>query len=351
MLAAGFGTRLAPLTDTVPKPLLPVRGTTALEVTLDRLHRAGCEAVAVNLHHLGGAIRERLGGSFRDMPLVYSEEAEVLGTLGALAPLRDFFTGCDAAVLVNGDSLCRWPIARLLRRHRRRGAAATLLFTTAAEPALYGGGVAIDRKGRVVSFAPGDPEAEAAEKVRRRVFAGAHVLDPRLLARAPRRFSHIVHDLYEPLLAEGERLEAVTTGRPWYDLGTPRRYRDAAAEGGATPRWRRWVGRTWAAADARVDPAAHLRRTVVESGAEVAARARLRRTVLLPGAGVGEGAILDGCVVGFGARVPPGARVRRRLIVRRSAGGTVPAGSSVVADLVYVPLDPQKAPEARAAAG
>jgi NDP-sugar pyrophosphorylase family protein len=307
--------------------------------------------VAINLHHLGGAIRERLGTSFRDMPLVYSEEAEVLGTLGALAPLRDFFTGCEAALLINGDSLCRWPLPRLLRRHRRRGAAATLLFATAAEPALYGGGVAIDRKGRVVSFAPGDPAAEAAEKVRRRVFAGAHVLDPRLLARAPRRFSHIVHDLYEPLLAEGERLEAVATGRPWYDLGTPRRFRDAATEGGVTPRWRRGPRRTWTAAGARVDPSAHLGRTVVEAGAAVAARARLRRTVLLPGARVGEGAILDGCVVGFGAEVPAGARVRRRLIARRSAGGTVPAGSSVVADLVYVPLDPQEAPEARAATG
>lgn len=335
----------------MPKPLLPVRGTTAVEVTLDRLARAGCEAVAVNLHHLGGAIRERLGESFRDMPLVYSEEPEVLGTLGAFAPLRDFFAGCDAALLINGDSLCRWPISRLLRRHRRRGAAATLLFTTAADPALYGGGVALDRKGRVVSFASGDPEAEAAEKIRRRVFAGAHVLDPRLLARAPRRFSHVVHDLYEPLLAEGERLEGLATGRPWYDLGTPRRYRDAATEGGVTPRWRRRLGRTWTAGDARVDSTAHLGRTVVEAGARVAPRARLRRTVLLPGARVGEGAILDGCVVGFGAEVPAGARVRRRLIVRRSAGGTVPAGSSVVGELVYAPLDPRREPETRAAAG
>lgn len=334
----------------MPKPLLPVRGTTVVELTLERLARAGCEAVAVNLHHLGGAIRERLGESFRGMPLVYSEEPEILGTLGALAPLRDFFAGCDAAVLVNGDSLCRWPVARLLRRHRRRRAAATLLFTSRAEPALYGGGVAIDRKRRVVSFRPGNRAAEAEAKIRRRVFAGVHVLDPSLLSRAPHRFSHIVHDLYEPLLEEGGRLEAVSTRRLWYDLGTPRRFRDAAVDGGIAPRWHLWLRRTWVAPDARVDPSARLRSAVVEAGCEVAADARLRRTVLLPGARVGEGSSLGGCVVGPGAELPPATRVRRRLVARRSAGGSLPAGSSVVEDLVYAPLDPRKAPRPEAAA-
>jgi mannose-1-phosphate guanylyltransferase len=347
VLAAGYGTRLAPLTDALPKPLLPVRGRTLVELTLERLARAGCEAAAVNLHHLGGAIRDRLGASYHGLPLTYSEEPEILGTLGALAPLADFFAGCDAVVVVNGDSLCRWPIARLLRRHRARGAAATLLFAAGAPPALYGGGVAIDREGRVVSFRQGSPEGGAAApaggpgpRLRRRVFAGAHVLSPELLARAPERFSHVVYDLWEPLLGEGARLMAVTTRRPWYDLGTPRRLRDAAIEGGAGLKATRWLARTWVASGARVDRAARLRRSVVEAGAEVAAGARLRRTLLLPGARVGAGAALDGCVVGFGAEVPPEARVRQRMICRRTAGGSVPEGSSIVGDLVYAPLDP-----------
>jgi len=348
VLAAGYGTRLAPLTDHLPKPLLPVRGTTLVELTLERLARAGCEAVALNLHHLGGAIRDRLGGSYRGLPLTYSEEPGILGTLGALAPLRDFFAGCEAVVVVNGDSLCRWPIARLLRRHRRRGAAATLLFAGRAAPERFGGGVAVDRQGRVVSFRAraGEPDAERERgaKIRRRVFAGAHVLDPALVERAPERFSHLVHDLWEPLLEEGARIEAVTTGAPWYDLGTPRRYRDAATEGGVAPRGLRWLAREWAAPDARVERSARLRRSVVEAGASVGAGARLRRSLVLSGARVGPGAVLEGCVVGFGAEVPAGARVRQRLVCRRSAGGTVPTGSSVVGELLYAPLDPEKAP-------
>jgi mannose-1-phosphate guanylyltransferase len=320
----------------VPKPLLPVRGVTVAEVTLERLHRAGCEAVAINLHHLGGEVRRAFGDSFRGMPLVYSEEPEILGTLGALAPLADFFAGCDAAVMVNGDSLCRWPLSRLLRLHRRTRAAVTLLVSSRVDPAAYGGGIAVGPEGRVISFSPGkDPE-----KVRRRVFAGVHVLAPELLARAPERVSHVVHDLYEPYLAEGGTIHAWPTGRPWYDLGTPRRYRDAAIGGGVAPAPIRALRRSWVAPDARVAPSASLRRTVLEAASEVGAGARVRGSLVLPGARIGEGARLEGCVVGPGAELPPGTRVRGRLICRRTAGATLPAGSSVVGDLLYAPLDP-----------
>ncbi|MFP3942110.1 MAG: sugar phosphate nucleotidyltransferase, partial [Thermoanaerobaculia bacterium] len=278
--------------------------------------------------------------TFRGVPLVYSHEAELLGTLGALGPLREFFRACDAVVVVNGDSLCRWPVGRLLARHRRRGAAATLLFAGRAEPLRYGGGVAVGPRGRVVAFAPGDTAAEAERKIRRRVFAGAHVLSPELLERVPDGPGDFVSDLYRPLLAEGAELAAVVTGRPWFDLGTPRRYRDAATEGGITPRWLRRLRRTWVAAGTRTGRRVRLRRSVVEEGGELGSRVRLRRTLLLPGVRVGAGSRLEGCIVGPGATLPAGSRITRRLVCRRTAGGAVPPGSSVVGELIYTPLDP-----------
>jgi len=117
VLAAGFGRRLRPLTDWLPKPLLPVCGKPVVLHTLEALAAAGCEATALNLHHLGEPIRRRLGDDFEGMPLTYSEEPEILGTLGALYPLRDFIAGAEHLLIVNGDSLCRWPLAGLLRRH------------------------------------------------------------------------------------------------------------------------------------------------------------------------------------------------------------------------------------------
>jgi len=128
VLAAGEGTRLRPLTSFLPKPLLPVAGRPLIEHTLDRLAKVGCEAVAINLHHLGDAIRDHLGDDHQGMPITWSEERdERLGTLGALHPLRDFLRPAEVILLVNGDSLCAWPFSRLLRRHRDGGAAATLL--------------------------------------------------------------------------------------------------------------------------------------------------------------------------------------------------------------------------------
>ncbi len=367
VLAAGYGTRLAPLTDQVPKTLTPVRGTTPLELALRRLAAAGCEAVAVNTHHLGEAVRRAIGpqaaggGSgtsgedprWPGMEVRFSDEPEILGTFGALRPLTSFFAPADAVVVINGDSLCRWPIRGMLRRHRRRDAVATLLFTKSVDPRSYGGGVAVGKNGRVRSFDPPGAgraartgAADDEEKgLRRLVFAGAQVLSPDLLARVPQGPSETVPTLFRPLLQEGAHVAAFVSGRAWFDLGTPRRLRDAALAGGAPTGWLAWSPVTpgsWVAPGAEVVRGARITRTVVEDGAVVEAGARLRRCTVLPGARIAAGARLGGCVVGYGAVIPGTARVSARLICRRTADASVPAGASVVEDLIYAPLDPQR---------
>ena len=154
VLAAGRGERLRPLTATLPKPLLPVAGRPLLAHALERLRTAGCEAVAINLHHLGGQIREQFGDRFRGMPLVWSEEPELLGTAGALPPLRPFLEQAERVLVVNGDTLCRWPIEALLAAHARRQPAATLLVHRKADPRAFGGGVALEDDG-ITAFRPG----------------------------------------------------------------------------------------------------------------------------------------------------------------------------------------------------
>nr|HRC87119.1 nucleotidyltransferase family protein [Thermoanaerobaculia bacterium] len=157
VLAAGLGTRLRPLTASCPKPLLPVAGTPLLAHTLARLAEVGCEAVAINLHHLGEAIRGHFGDRFCGMELRYSPEPEILGTLGALGPLREFLGAAPSFLVINGDSLCDWPLAELLEAHGRAGTLATLLVSSRAEPSSFGGGIGLGEGGRVVRFtATGD---------------------------------------------------------------------------------------------------------------------------------------------------------------------------------------------------
>ena len=329
VLAAGLGTRLRPLTEEVPKPLLPVLGRTVVERTLDELVEVGCEAVALNLHHRGGAIEERLGASYRGMSLVYSWEEELLGTLGALAPLAEFFSPVREVLIINGDSLCRWPLSRLVRRHRERQARATFLLARRADAAEFGGGVGVGRRGRLVSFRPAGPSVEPAS--RRYVFAGAHLLERELLRGIEARPSDIVRELYEPLLQAGEPLATLTTGRRWHDLGTPGRYRHGLVD---------LVKRGhWISPEAQVDPSARLRRSVVEASAVVEADALVERSVLLPGAGLGRGARLKNSLLAFDTVLPAGATVEGQLVWTPRDGVTAGPDDTLLAGLAYRALD------------
>jgi NDP-sugar pyrophosphorylase family protein len=339
VLAAGLGTRLRPLTDVAPKPLLPVTGLPILGHTLQQLAAVGCEAAAVNLHHRGDQIRQRFGDSFAGMPLVYSEEPELLGTLGALHPLKEFLAKADLVLLVNGDSLCRWPLKKLIRRYQANGAQAALLLTAQAQPADFGGGVGIDRAGRILSFRPGDPEQ--GEVVRRHVFAGAHVISPRLLERVGPGRSDIVRDLYIPLLSEPEgKLTSLVTNRPWHDLGTPQRFLEGVVDW-ARPGWPERLWRqAWVSPEAVVEPGAKVRRSAVEADSKVGEGALVERSVLLPGSRVGKGSAVRESILGFGAAVPPGTWVERRIIMPQRAGYTPGLDDSVVGGAIFTPFGP-----------
>ena len=316
VLAAGLGERLRPLTLEIPKPLLPVAGRPVAAYALDALARAGCAAAAVNLHHLGGLVRAGLGEAWRGVPIHYSDESRaLLGTGGALPALAGFLAGADCLILVNGDSLCRWPLERLLAEHRRGRSAVTLLVSRRADPGRFGGGVAIER-GRVVAFRRGALAWQSAPA--KRVFAGAAVLDPGLVARLPPGASDIVSALYEPLLADGQSIAAVETARAWHDLGTPRRYLEGALEfalAGLPPRASRIGPGVELGARARVEGCA------LESGARVGPGARLRRALVLGGAHVGAGARVVASVVGPGVEIAPGAEVEATLLTRAPGGG------------------------------
>ena len=328
VLAAGHGSRLRPLTAFVPKPLLPVRGTAAVARTIDQLAALGCEAIAVNLFHRGEQISQALGDARGGVPLTYSVEEELRGTLGALAPLRDFLGRAEMVLIVNGDSLCKWPLRSLLRRHRRSHADATMLVSRRIDPRLFGGGVEVVDHRTVVSLRPRDkPDGGSV----RRVFMGAHVLSPRLLDRVPSAgVSGFVEDLYEPLLAEGGTIAAQETSRRWHDLGTPERYRRAVLDWG---RRRRWV-----APEATIASSASVRGSVIESPAAIHEGSRVSASLVLAGSRIGPGCRVVESIIGPEVDVPANTAVQRRMVtvVRADAPGS--KESSVLGGLVYEPI-------------
>jgi mannose-1-phosphate guanylyltransferase len=338
VLAAGRGERLRPLTNRRPKPLLPVAGRSILAHTLSELAELGCREVAINLHHLGDQIVEVIGSRDGQLAITYAREATLLGTLGALGPLSGFLADADVILVINGDSLCPWPLRRLLREHQESGAVATLLLARHADPRRFGGGVGVDAAGRVLSFRAAESLVPGGEITTRRVFAGAHFLSPALLSRVPERPADFVADLYEPLLAEGALLRSVTTGLRWHDLGTPERYLDGVLDWVANTRGGRHAGGTWTSERSLVLPGSRLDATVLETGVEVGASAYLQRVVALAGARVGEGAVLRNVILGEGAVVAPGVKLERVLVVPARDAGQLPAGAEVIGTHVHVRL-------------
>ncbi len=130
ILAAGHGTRMHPLTDAIPKPLLPVLGVPLLEIIIQRLLGAGAAMIHANLYHLADRIAEYAGR--RDWPVTFHRETELLGTGGGIGNIGAHLPPCDLILLQNGDILSNIDFGAAISRHQGSGALVTMIVVPAA---------------------------------------------------------------------------------------------------------------------------------------------------------------------------------------------------------------------------
>jgi len=313
VLCAGFGTRLRPLTDKLPKPLVPLCGLPLLRYNFALLKNAGVDSLVVNTHHLGaamekGAVEEAgaLGLSLH----VSREEKHILGTGGGVRKAQALL-GHGTFFLLNGDMLFDVDLEAALKAHRAAGAAATMVLAPYPKGASYGA-VEVDAAFNVRRIAGRGAQPEPG--LTRMHFTGVHVLEPEVLARLPAEGeSDINRTAYVRLIHDGAKVHGWVQRGYWGDLGAPRSLLRANLDvlEGRVPLERFRPGadpfagtvelspRVWVHPAARVDPAAQLQSPVlIHAGAQVAAGAR-----------VGPGVVL-----GAGVRVDPGAQVERAAV-------------------------------------
>lgn len=230
ILAAGLGTRLRPLTAVTPKPLLPVAGTPMIVWNLLLLKRHGIRDVVINLHHLGEMIQQALGdGTAFGMRLIYSYEPVILGTGGGIKQAEPHFKG-EPVLVLNGDTLFDLDLGAVMAFHREQQAAATLVLRQDPDAARWGL-VEVTAQAEVVRITgrglSGPTETSA------RMFAGIHILHPRLLRYLPVGKECSIIDAYVKGIQDGERIVGYDFDGFWSDVGTPERYaqveQDAAA--------------------------------------------------------------------------------------------------------------------------
>jgi NDP-sugar pyrophosphorylase family protein len=225
LLAAGHGTRLAPVIGDQPKILAEVGGRPLLERQLDYLAGNGVGEVVVNLHHLAERVETFLAGRPWPLAVRMSFEPELLGTAGALLPMR-LLLGATFVVLY-GDVLTDAPIADLLARHAATGAVATICCHVPDSWAGKGV-VKLAGDGRVSGFAekPARPSARYAAGYAN---AGLYALEPDVLAAIPGAGADFGFDVFPRLLAAGAPVHGYPYDGLVLDVGTPQALRRAEA--------------------------------------------------------------------------------------------------------------------------
>jgi len=287
ILAAGFGTRLRPITDSIPKPLVPVAGVPNIVRVIEHLKGFGITELVVNLHHLADAIPAELGdGASLGVSIVYSrEDGKILGTGGGIGKALPLL-GDETFAVVNGDVLFAPDLDRALALHRERGALATMVVRPDPEAEKLGP-VGLDADGRVRRLVWGGAKAAGQRTF---MFTGVHLVEPSIGDRLPAD-GCIVRETYIPMVDEGAPLFGVEDGGYFCDMGTPKRLVDAVADvvtGVAGVPW--YVpspAGVHVAEDAVVEEGCVIGPgTSVCSGARVTGGACLERVLVMPGANV-----------------------------------------------------------------
>ncbi len=332
ILAAGYGTRLRPVTYTLPKPMVPVCNRPLIAYAVEGLRDAGATEVIVNLHHLPDAIerflRDRYGLQLR---VAFSLEPEILGTGGGVRKVRPLLEREDDFFLVNGDTI-QFPQWQSLRDARRRADALAALTVRHPPEGDKFTAVWVDH-GWVTGFGTGRGEPL--------MFSGSHCISSRIFRYLPDRdFSGIVDETYQPLLAGGrEKIAAVVDDGLWFDIGTPQRYMSASRgileqmAGGeiAPPEGSSARGTSLVHDNARVSGT--IETSSVGDGSVI--EGNLRDSFVWDGCRIAGGATIESCIVSHGAEISRAHRYSNAIICRddpaipRDAGCTFEDGLAI----------------------
>jgi len=303
VLTAGIGSRLDPITRLVAKPAVPVAGRTLVERVLEWLRREGVTDLVLNLHHRPQTIAAVVGdGAHLGVRVRYSWEQPLLGSAGGprrALPLLD----ADTFLIVNGDTLCDFPLAPMIAAHAASAADVTMALVPNHAPDRYNS-VVMDDERRVRGFVP---KGTAAGTTSAWHFVGVQIVRASLFAPlADGVPAETVAALYKDgLSSRSIAVHGYPADTTFVDVGTPGDYLATSLKMSGNPEGR-----------------------VVETGARVDASARLTRTIVWSGARVAADVVLDDAIVAGDVSLPRGFTARRSVIV--------PAGVATEAERAHV---------------
>lgn len=223
ILAAGLGTRLRPLTDDLPKPLLPVGNRPLIYYNLLLLKKYGITDVFINVHYRREKIIQEVGNGVRlGMNITYSEEPEILGTGGGIKNIQSAIAR-GTFIVINGDILIDLNLDKLVEFHHKKKGVATLVLREDEEVAQYGA-IEVDSKDQIQNILGSLP---SKDRVRQLMFTGVHVMEPRVMDYVPYGKFYSITDAYIEMLRQKEKLYGYLLRGYWNDIGVIDRYKKA----------------------------------------------------------------------------------------------------------------------------
>lgn len=307
VLGAGLGTRLRPLTDVLPKPLIPVGHIPLAAWAFAHLRSAGVREFVVNTHHLPHRWSETFpGDAWEGLPICYNHEPLLLETGGGLADVAPHLA--DGPFLVyNGDILTDIPLAPAMEQHLAQGNMVTLILRSTGAVK----NVAFDPATGQVRDLRNLLGTNATELFQ---FTGLYIVEPAFFLYLRRGAVESVVPAFLRAIQAGERIGGVVIDAgEWHDLGDRRSYLEAhrLIRSAGFPSW------------------GTMPLTEIHPEACVEAGAQISRSWIGPGAVVGAGAIVEDSILWPGARVAPGAQLRHSIVRTGSMAEGVVEGADV----------------------
>jgi NDP-sugar pyrophosphorylase family protein len=290
ILAAGFGTRLFPLTIDRTKPAIPFLGKPLVGYVAEYVARFGFRDVVVNLHHQPDSVINALGdGSDYGVKINYTlEEPEILGTSGALDNARHLLED-ETFLIVNGKIISDIDIAKAIETHKKSGAVATMVLKENAKRERFTEIEVADGFVRGFGGFPENFEMSGANDSGNGdlnlnskysnplMFTGIHILEPKVFDYIPRGvYSDIVPSFYNPAIQNGEKIAAHITGGNWFELSTIPRYLDislAMLNGKSV----------FSGVNCRISENSNISDSIIWDDVEIEAGAKLHRTIIADG--------------------------------------------------------------------
>ena len=306
ILVGGKGTRLRPLTNSIPKPMLPVAGAPFLEHLLARIKEAGMTRVVLGTSFKAEVFEEHFGdGSHLGLEIEYVVEEEPLGTGGGIRNVLDHLR-YDRAMVFNGDVLGGTDLQAVLKTHVEQEADVTLHLLRVSDPRAFGC-VPTDADGRVSAFLEKteDPPTD-------QINAGSYVFNRSVIEKIPAgRPVSVEREVFPGLLEAGARVFGHVDQAYWRDMGTPadfvRGSSDLVRGIAPSPLLDGRHGESLVdESSAIAGGALLLGGTVIGRGVEVGGGARVEESVIFDGVQIEAGATVERCVIGAGVRI--GAR-------------------------------------------